>query len=135
MGRSRAARNKSLRLRLTSFHKDLSSHIAWKILESELISIMPQQYMDPRVLETMLPIFPQYGNAESLHKKGQNACMAVDNSCATIAKIFNCQPSEIPLTGGGTEANNLAIFGVARQINQKATTSLAQTSNILILNR
>ena len=62
---------------------------------------MPQQYMDPRVLETMLPIFPQYGNAESLHKKGQNACMAVDNSCATIAKIFNCNHRKYLLPAAG----------------------------------
>lgn len=67
----------------------------------------------------MLPYFSiEYGNAESLHKKGQNARIAVDKARETIAKILNCQPSEIIFTSGGTESNNLAIFGAAHA-NQK----------------
>lgn len=70
--------------------------------------------VDPQVLEAMLPYFTEeYGNAESLHTKGQNARMAVDKAREIIAKILHCQATEIIFTSGGTESNNLAIFGVA----------------------
>lgn len=76
-------------------------------------------YTDPRVLEAMLPYFSEkYGNPETLYKKGKEALIAVDNARETIAKILNCRYSEIYFTGSATEANNLAIFGVARA-NQK----------------
>lgn len=71
--------------------------------------------VDPRVLEAMLPYFSaEYGNAESLHEKGRNARIALDNSRQIVAEILNCQSSEIIFTGSGTEANNLAIFGTAQ---------------------
>lgn len=77
-------------------------------------------YVDPLVLEAMSPYFSEeYGNAESLHEKGINARVALDNSRETIAKILNCQPSEIIFNSGGTEANNLAIFGAARANKSK----------------
>ncbi|MBI5754389.1 cysteine desulfurase [Candidatus Peregrinibacteria bacterium] len=76
--------------------------------------------VDPRVLEAMLPYFTEeYGNAESLHTKGQNARVAVDNARETIAKILNCSSDEIIFTSGGTESNNLAIFGAARANSKK----------------
>ncbi len=71
--------------------------------------------VDPKVLEAMLPYFcEEYGNAESLHTKGQNARMAVDTAREIIAKVLNCQATEIIFTSGGTESNNLAIFGATR---------------------
>lgn len=76
--------------------------------------------VDPQVLETMLPYFTEeYGNAESLHTKGQNARIGVDKSREIIAKILHCQATEIIFTSGGTEANNLAIFGVASANEKK----------------
>lgn len=70
--------------------------------------------VDPKVLETMLPYFSEeYGNAESLHTKGQNARMAVDKARETVAKILHAQATEIVFTSGGTESNNLAILGAA----------------------
>ena len=72
-------------------------------------------YVIPEVLEAMLPYFSEiYGNPESKHNQGQKARIAVDNARETIASILNCKPSEIIFTSGGTESNNLAIFGTAR---------------------
>ncbi|MBD3360907.1 aminotransferase class V-fold PLP-dependent enzyme [Candidatus Peregrinibacteria bacterium] len=76
-------------------------------------------YTDPRVLGAMLPYFSEkYGNPQSRHSKGKEALIAIDNAREKIAEILNCRPSEIIFTSGGTESNNLAIFGTARA-NQK----------------
>ncbi|MCX6735279.1 MAG: cysteine desulfurase family protein [Candidatus Peregrinibacteria bacterium] len=76
--------------------------------------------VDPQVLEAMLPYFSEeYGNAESLHTKGQNARMAVDKARETVAKALHCQATEIIFTSGGTESNNLAILGVAHANEKK----------------
>ncbi len=84
--------------------------------------------VDPEVLQAMLPYFSEeYGNAESLHARGQNARMAVDNARDIVAKILNCSDSEIIFTGGGVEANNLAIFGAA-YANQKKGRHLITSS-------
>lgn len=72
-------------------------------------------YTDPQVLEAMLPFFSEkYGNPQSHHKKGKEALIAVDNAREIIAQILNCRASEIIFTGSCTEANNLAILGIAR---------------------
>jgi cysteine desulfurase len=76
--------------------------------------------VDPQVLEAMLPYFTEeYGNAESLHTKGQNSRMAVDKSREIVAKVLHCQSTEIIFTSGGTESNNLAILGVAHANEKK----------------
>jgi len=67
---------------------------------------------DPRVLEAMLPYFTEaYGNALSIHGFGRKAETAVENARETIARIFNCKPSEVIFTSGGSESDNLAIRG------------------------
>ena len=77
-------------------------------------------YTDHQVLEAMMPYFSEkYGNPESLHSKGKEALIATDNARETVAKILNCRPSEIIFTGSCTEANNLAIFGIARASKEK----------------
>lgn len=84
---------------------------------------MPNIYLDhasttalsKEVLKAMLPYFTeQYGNAESLHTKGKEALIAIDSARETIAKHLGCRQSEIIFTGSGSEANNLAILGLAR---------------------
>ncbi|MCK6473169.1 MAG: cysteine desulfurase [Planctomycetes bacterium] len=54
-----------------------------------------------------------FGNPESLHRYGQQARVAVERARAACAKVLNCSPGEIVFTSGGTEANNLALRGLA----------------------
>ncbi len=71
--------------------------------------------MDPRVREAMEPFFTEkYGNPSSIHEKGREARSALENARETVARILHARPDEIIFTGGGTEAINLAIFGMAR---------------------
>lgn len=77
-------------------------------------------YVDPRVLAAMLPYFSEkYGNPSSLHQKGIETKIAVDNARETVSKILNCKPREIIFCGSATEANNLAIFGTAKAYMHK----------------
>ena len=71
--------------------------------------------MDKRVLEAMLPYFTEhFGNPSSInHLYGWEAEAAVKKARETIANAINCSPEEIFFTSGATEANNLAIKGVA----------------------
>ncbi len=71
--------------------------------------------LDPQVLEAMLPYLKgKFGNPSSLHSWGQEARAAVDHARGQVAKFLNCQPQEIIFTGTTTEADNLAIVGVAK---------------------
>jgi cysteine desulfurase len=53
----------------------------------------------------------QFGNASSIHQEGQHARWAVEQARASVARLLGCRPSEIVFTSGGTESDNLAIFG------------------------
>jgi len=72
---------------------------------------------DPRVVEAMQPYWTTtFGNPSSLHQVGKAAQAALEQAQETIAAVLNCQaagPSEIVFTSGGTEADNLALKGVA----------------------
>ncbi len=66
------------------------------------------------VLDAMLPYLrDQYGNASSAHSLGRAARAAVDHAREQVAQLINAKPQQIIFTGSGTEANNLAIKGVA----------------------
>jgi cysteine desulfurase len=66
----------------------------------------------PEVLEAMRPfLLEQFGNASSIHQEGQHARWAVEQARASVARFLGCRPSEIVFTSGGTESDNLAIFG------------------------
>ena len=69
----------------------------------------------PEVLEAMLPYLTEkFGNASSIHYFGQEAKAAVDKARHQVAALLNARPNEIVFTSGGTEANNLAIRGLAQ---------------------
>src|SRR5438046_2655377 len=70
---------------------------------------------DPRVVASMLPFFDsQFGNAGSTtHKFGWEAADACDQARATIGRFLHASPEEVVVTSGATEANNLAIKGLA----------------------
>jgi cysteine desulfurase len=66
------------------------------------------------VLEAMLPYLGgEFGNPSSSHPYGQRARQAVERARAQVAALLNARAEEILFTSGGTEANNLAIRGVA----------------------
>ncbi len=70
--------------------------------------------VDPRVLEVMLPYFgEQFGNPSSSHTYGLATHAAVDRARSQVAALLGCSPEEIIFTGGGSEADNLAIKGIA----------------------
>jgi cysteine desulfurase len=67
----------------------------------------------PEVLEAMRPYFDErFGNASSIHHHGQDTRSAVEAARASVAALLGCRPAEIVFTSGGTEADNLAIFGI-----------------------
>lgn len=65
-------------------------------------------------LEAMLPYLrEQFGNPSSVHRQGRRARAAVDAAREQVAALVQAHPSQVIFTSGGTEANNLAIQGVA----------------------
>lgn len=68
----------------------------------------------PEVLEAMLPYFQEFfGNPSSIHRFGRQASEGVEYGRAQVAKLLQCTPKEIYFTSGGSEADNMAIFGAA----------------------
>ncbi len=69
----------------------------------------------PAVLRTLAESLAEvYGNASSIHYFGQMARQRVEAARRSVAARFGCAAQEIVFTSGGTESDNLAIFGVAR---------------------
>jgi cysteine desulfurase len=67
----------------------------------------------PEVFEAMRPYFGErFGNASSIHHQGQEARAAVECARESVAALLGAHASEIVFTSGGTEADNLAIFGL-----------------------
>ena len=73
--------------------------------------------IDSRVVEAMLPYLTgKFGNASSVHRFGQEARAGIDRARRQIAELIGARPQEIVFASGGTEANNLAIRGVAETL-------------------
>jgi cysteine desulfurase len=69
----------------------------------------------PEVLEAMRPYFDEhFGNASSIHHHGQETRAAVERAREAVAGLIGCRASEIVFTSGGTESDNLGIFGLAK---------------------
>lgn len=70
----------------------------------------------PEVFEAMRPYFAEhFGNASSIHHHGQETRAAVERARESVAALLGCRPSEIVFTSGGTEGDNLAIFGLMHE--------------------
>ena len=68
----------------------------------------------PEVLDAMLPwLRDQHGNPSSSHTLGRRAAQAVATARSHVAALIGAQPAELVFTGCATEANNLALCGVA----------------------
>jgi len=69
----------------------------------------------PEVFEAMRPFYlDEFGNASSIHHYGQHARAAVEKARTSVATLLNARPAEIVFTSGGTEADNLGVFGLVR---------------------
>jgi cysteine desulfurase len=76
--------------------------------------------LDPQVRESMLPFLGDiYGNPSSIHHVGRKARSLLDDARDRVAHFWKSKPSEVVFTSGGTESNNLAIFGAARLLREK----------------
>jgi cysteine desulfurase len=79
----------------------------------------------PEVLETMVSCLGQvYGNASSIHHFGQGAKQRLETARRQVASLIHANPAEIVFTGGGTEADNLAVLGAARGARHVITTAI-----------
>ena len=82
------------------------------------------------VVEAMSVCFTEaWGNPSSQHGKGYEAKALIDDARARIAKVFNCNPSELYFTSSGTESDNWAIKGAAMRMKKKGRTHIV-TSKI-----
>src|SRR5258707_2065732 len=79
----------------------------------------------PEVFEAMRPFYlEEFGNASSIHHYGQHARAAVERARASVAALLNARPAEIIFTSGGTEADNLGIFGLVSRGEHVVTSSI-----------
>jgi cysteine desulfurase len=75
--------------------------------------------VDRAVLEAMLPYFADnFGNASSIHSSGQRGRSAVDAARDNVAALIGAKAAEVVFTSGGTEADNLALFGAVMASDQ-----------------
>ncbi len=79
----------------------------------------------PEVFEAMTPYFlERFGNASSIHQQGQQARAAVEQAREHVAELVNCRPAEIVFTSGGTEGDNLSLFGLVKRGDHVITSSV-----------
>jgi len=79
----------------------------------------------PEVFEAMGPYFGEhFGNASSIHHHGQETRAAVERARESVAAFVGCRASEIVFTSGGTEGDNLAIFGLTRAGDHVLTSTI-----------
>src|SRR5258708_37720784 len=79
----------------------------------------------PEVLDAMRPYFTEhFGNASSIHHHGQETRAAVERARESVANLLGANANEIVFTSGGTESDNLAIFGVVRSGDHIITSTI-----------
>ena len=90
----------------------------------------------PEVFEAMRPYFGEhFGNASSIHHHGQETRAGVERAREAVAALLGCRASEIVFTSGGTEADNLAIFGVVRAGDHVITSTIEHHAVMNACNR
>lgn len=91
--------------------------------------------LDPGVREAMLPFLDgTYGNPSSVHHLGRKARAGLDEARDRLAALWRSKPSEVIFTSGGTESNNLAIFGsvrLRRELGRHVVTSQIEHHSVL----
>jgi len=90
----------------------------------------------PKVLEAMLPFYgDSFGNPSSSHSKGREARVKMDEAREQVAALLQAHPGEIVFTSGGTESDNMAVYGVAQALRGKGNHILTcKTEHPAILN-
>jgi cysteine desulfurase len=79
----------------------------------------------PEVFEAMRPYFVEkFGNASSIHQQGQQARAAIERARESVAGLLNCRAAEVVFTSGGTEGDNLALFGLAQPGDHVITSAI-----------
>src|SRR5512134_2981372 len=85
--------------------------------------------VDPGVAEVMMRVLrDEFGNASSVHHFGQRAKAVLDEARSAVAALIAAEPSEVVFTSGGTEADNLAIRGVAEALEATGRRHLIASS-------
>ena len=107
------------------------------------MEIQGEHYLDNSATTQVLPavaekalaaMVEEYGNPSSLHTRGFRARKLVEEARALVAARLGAQPEEVFFTSGGTEANNLALFGAAearRRLGRKIVTTAAEHDSVL----
>ena len=76
--------------------------------------------VDDDVLKAMIPYFAEsYGNASSIYKLGRDNRRVIEDAREKVAKILNCEPTEVYFTSGGSESDNMALKGIAHANRKK----------------
>ena len=83
----------------------------------------------PEVFEAMRPYFlERFGNASSIHHYGQHGRAAVERARNSVAALLNARPAEIVFLSGGTESDNLGIFGLVRAGDHVITSTIEHSA-------
>ena len=86
------------------------------------------------VLDAMLPYFSEaFGNPSSLYAIAGESRNAIDEARARVASVLNCRTSEVVFTGGGTEADNMAVKGVASTFDEPGDIIISEIEHHAII--
>ncbi len=90
--------------------------------------------LDPRVLDAMLPVLrEQWGNPSSVYREAQRARGVLEEARERVAHQLGCRPAEVVFTSGGTEADNLALRGVAGAAGRAASLAVSRIEHHAVL--
>ena len=83
----------------------------------------------PEVFEAMTPFYlEQFGNASSIHQYGQKARAAVEHAREAVAAMLGCRAAKVVFTSGGTESDNLALFGMLQPGDHVITSTIEHSA-------